>query len=968
MSELQGKKCRKLNKSFITVSLHELDFYCPNFLFCFGSRIALIFQIYMKKNIFAPVLCFYFFVGMWFVPLFGQLDDQGKQQIIEKIKSGEIQISPEMMQQGQDVLKTRIDEGKTAKSDTPRTMAITSGNDTITDSLVKNTAAIQKIKNPGLEEIYQSLIKATPEDLGLPMFGSDLLRKEGMAQGDASVPPVEQYVLGVSDEIVVYTWGRETATRSVFVDKDGYFNYPPLAPIRVAGLTFAKAQEAIKSSLENISGLQARISLGQLKSIRVMIIGDASQPGSYSLPSGTTVLNALMAYGGISDIGSLRSIEIKRNGRTWRMVDLYEILCKGNTKDDEQLVSGDALFIPVLKKKVIVAGFVKRPAIYEARNNETVADMLDYAGGLAPLADCERIVVERTRDNNEKIVLNVQYAPGDKKNNAQTIKVSDGDLIKVFPLLSKETNFVSVSGNVLAPGKYQYRDGLTVKGILPTIESYKPETFFDYGVVKRLFEPDFHAEYIPFSLKNIYSGGGDFTLKPRDALFIFNKWELLDTSFIVVEGNVRKPGRVHYVENMRVSDAIIAAGGFKEDTYKEETHVLKYSPEFSGSSLKRVNMESVLADYASDENIVLGPNDKVLVFSKWNFNFKDSVLIIGEVKQPGIYKLVKGMTVSDLIKQAGGYTEGTFKLYIEVVRQKIHGDSVEVEDVFKLHYGKDFGENVHFELQAKDNVYVRKIIDYGRMISIRLNGLFKFPGIYRAEKGEKLSSVISRAGGFRENAYLPGIVYTRKRVRERQQEHIKMVADQLERQLDNMLNEMGGGMSEEDKAYRAVLINNRRQMLEELRNSIPLGRVVLKLDDINSFAQSEYDVEVEDGDELAVNENLNTVTVMGEVFAPVTVVYSKENDEIGECLAKAGGINEYGDEDNIYLIKADGTVVTPKTISFFTVFSWVDVEPGATIVVPPKVPKKSLLGEMQQITSIIYNLAVTTGVVITLFK
>ena len=419
---------------------------------------------------------------------------------------------------------------------------------------------------------------------------------------------------------------------------------------------------------------------------------------------------------------------------------------------------------------------------------------------------------------------------------------------------------------------------------------------------------------------------------------------------------------------MRLSDAVIAAGGFKEDTYLPEAHVLKYAPEWQQSHIQKSDLNVVLKNYSSMDNIVLGQNDKVIIFSKWNFQFADSVTIFGEVKVPGKYKLVQGMTVSDLVKHAGGYAEGTYTLSVEVVHSKVIGDSLAKEQIIKLEIGKDGGQILIYQLENGDEVFVRRIIDFGKTISVNLTGQFRYPGIYRAEKGEKLSSLFERAGGFKENAFLPGIFFTRVRVRERQQEHLKTVAGKLQQQLEQMLSQEAAGISADDKAYRDMLIRQRMDMLENLKSSFPLGRVVLNISDLASFKGSEWDVEVENRDSVGVSENLNTISILGEVFAPVTVVYTKKRNTVGECLDAAGGVAETGDEDNTYLIKADGTVVTPKTCGIFTKFNWIDPGPGATIIIPPLVPKKSIWTDIEQVTRIVYQLAVTTGVVFTVLK
>ena len=886
---------------------------------------------------------------------------QSKEQLLQKIKSGEIQIPQELMVQGEAALQSPGNGKNTSSSQSSE----------LSDSLKSRRDSLSVVPDTmptllSLDSLYKQLVKATPQELRLKEFGFSVF-KQMVVMPATPTPSVEDYILNPGDELIVYTWGRETGSRSIYIDKDGFFNYPPLAPKRVTGLSFQQARDEIVAALQSISGLQAKVSMGQLGAIRIMILGDVERPGSYVVTSGTTLLNALFLCGGIKEIGSLRAIELKRYGKTHRKADLYQLLIQGKDAGEIQLVSGDIIFVPVVQKKVAVAGFVRRPAIYEALAKEKVSDLIEYAGGMNAMANGERIVVERIKENNERIVLTVSYQ-SQKRKFVNDVTVEDGDFVKVFPLLAPENNSIVIVGNVLAPGKYQYKPDLTVKDLLPDLSSYKPETFLDYAVTKRVFAPDNHYEYIPFALGLLYSDNQNFVLAPRDTLFIFNRWELLDTTFIEVAGNVRLPGRIKYTPNMRLSDAVIAAGGFKEDTYLPEAHVLKYAPEWQQSHIQKSDLNVVLKNYSSMDNIVLGQNDKVIIFSKWNFQFADSVTIFGEVKVPGKYKLVQGMTVSDLVKHAGGYAEGTYTLSVEVVHSKVIGDSLAKEQIIKLEIGKDGGQILIYQLENGDEVFVRRIIDFGKTISVNLTGQFRYPGIYRAEKGEKLSSLFERAGGFKENAFLPGIFFTRVRVRERQQEHLKTVAGKLQQQLEQMLSQEAAGISADDKAYRDMLIRQRMDMLENLKSSFPLGRVVLNISDLASFKGSEWDVEVENRDSVGVSENLNTISILGEVFAPVTVVYTKKRNTVGECLDAAGGVAETGDEDNTYLIKADGTVVTSKTCGIFTKFNWIDPGPGATIIIPPLVPKKSIWTDIEQVTRIVYQLAVTTGVVFTVLK
>ncbi len=897
---------------------------------------------------------------------------QSQEEILRKIKSGEIAVPQELMKG----IETNVVSGHSfqptvAVSQKAKEAIITQKDDLLNPAKKNEETVLEKDtlgKNRNLQKEYKNLVDADAVKLGLKPFGFDIFART-VGHAAVNTAPSDDYILSVGDEVVIYTWGRENGQRSVFVDKDGFVNYPPLAPIRVAGLAFREAKTVVKSSLESISGLQARISLGQLSSVRVLLMGDVVNPGSYMITSGTTLINALFVCGGISDIGGLRQVRLERYGKPYKTFDLYNLLVHGSGQNDIQLVSGDIVFVPVAEKRVAVAGFVKRPAIYEARTGNKVSDMVRFAGGLSAEANGDRIVVERYKKNAKRVVLtfSMNAATGQIVND---VPVEDGDMIKVFPLLSEEGNAVVVTGHVKSPGKYEYMDGLTVKSILPTTRSFLPEAFFEYAVVKRVIPPEYHCEYIPFSLGRIYeNSGSDFALKPMDTLFVFSRNELSDMPYIEVMGNIRKAGKLRYVRNMRVSDAVIAAGGYADDTYFGEAHIYRVKGDGgTGSDIVRVSLARISEDYNDSNNVILNPNDRLLIFSRWHFEFRDSVFVYGEVKKAGKYPFSEGMTVEDLVKLSGGYTESTYRLYVEIVRSVIEKDSVERERIIKLNFDKVPENGVAYKLEPRDEVFIRNIVDYGKTIAVKLNGLFVFPGVYRAEKGETISSIIARAGGFRSEAYLPGLIFSRVRVRERQQENMVKVANSLERELERMLEENAVSVSAEDRAYRESLINQRKSMLENLRSTTPVGRVIVDVKNFEKFKGSEFDIAVENGDELTVAENLNTVSVMGEVYAPISVVYSNRSNTVGECLGLAGGVKESGDANNIYLLRADGSVLTPKTVGLFSVFSWTEVGPGATIIVPPKTSKRGFWAEFEQVTRVIYQLAVTTGVVASVLK
>jgi polysaccharide biosynthesis/export protein len=266
-----------------------------------------------------------------------------------------------------------------------------------------------------------------------------------------------------------------------------------------------------------------------------------------------------------------------------------------------------------------------------------------------------------------------------------------------------------------------------------------------------------------------------------------------------------------------------------------------------------------------------------------------------------------------------------------------------------------------FALQDGDGIYIRKIVDNGRNIEMTLAGQFNFPGKYMVSSGEKLSSVIRRGGGFTDNAYLRGAVFIRQSVKERQLITITEISRRLEDQSQNLLAQT---TSEKDRETILAAVSQRKSLLEDVKSAPYLGRVVLNLDRDLSFTDKEEDLTLEMGDSLFVGAYPNIISIMGEVYSPTNVVFGKDNNTVGECLDKAGGVGEYGDAGNVYYLRPDGSVLTPKNTSFFR---WRAVEAGGSIVVPPKGPKKDYLDALAKITQIIYQTAISVGVVKTLF-
>ena len=798
---------------------------------------------------------------------------------------------------------------------------------------------------------------------GLERFGQDFFRNTDLAGLGPNAPALPDYILGAGDELTVSTWGRESRNQSITIDNEGMFHYPPLPPMRLAGMKFDAARQRVVSEIEKIHGVTASLSLGRLKSIRVMVLGEAVRPGSYTMPAGVTVTSALFRSGGISSIGSLRYIEVRRNGKIAATLDLYEMLLQGLNRSDIQLLPGDAIFIPLARKQIAVHGMVKRPAIYEIKGELKALEALDLAGGLLSNAFKGRVLVDRVQGNKRNIVLDVDM---NQLNSASNAKLVDGDILYVDKILDKLEETVYLKGNVNRPGRYQYKPGITIRDLIPTLRDLKPETFFEYAHIQRPAPDDERPTLLNFSLADVFGRGIKIPLEPRDTVVIYNRYEIIERPLVKAAGAVRRAGSFTFRESMSISDLIILAGGLG-DAYLPEAHLLRslYAAENDSiyTQLIKVNLKKVLESSNSEDNMELRPFDSLIVFPRSSFVSPKWVSISGAVRKSGTFELAEGMEIPELVNAAGGLIKNTFRLNVEVVRRRIVGDSVLTRTVEKLRLKDVLDGTASFKLQDGDRLYVREVVNSREYTTVILNGEFSFPGRYEFTTGEKLSSVIRRAGGFSQEAYLRGLVFIRKSVKQQQLIHAEEIGRRMEDQLQTRLQQTVD--PSEQSSIRHAL-ERRQTLVMAIREAPYLGRVVIKLDKDYKFENTDWDITLENEDSLFVGAFPNTVSILGEVYSPTNIIYTSSSNSVGEALDKAGGVNNFGDYKNTFYISPDGVVHTPGTTPWYTSFKWRSIEPGGSIIVPPKPPAKDYLEIVAKTTQILFQMAITAGVLVTL--
>jgi len=810
----------------------------------------------------------------------------------------------------------------------------------------------------------------------LKLFGHEIFsRPPDTFAPPSSVPVTEDYLVGPGDEIKVMMWGRIDAEYSLVINRDGTIQFPRIGTVSVAGMTYKDMKGLLKKKAESITGVTISVTMGRLRSITVFVVGEVKMPGAYTVSAFDTVINALLMSGGPSDLGSLRSVQLKRKGKIVTTVDFYEFLLEGDTSKDRRLKPGDVVFVPSAATLVAIAGNVKRPAIYELKGDLSLSTLIDFAGGLAPSAYKQRLQIERSHEHEKQLVLDATYG-GDKTGTG--FKLQDGDIVKVFPIAPEKVDAVYVYGNVSRPGSYSYSLGMRVTDVIRDETELKSDSDLSYALIKRYVEPDMHAELIPFNLgKAIIARDthSNIKLKPYDEIYIFNRWIFSYKPYVRIRGEVRKPETYLLQKNMRIRDLIVSAGGLNREAYFGRSHLFRTDPQTKNVTLIRFNLEGVLKD-DSTNNLLLQDQDEVVIHSIREYKPKEMVSIYGMVNNPGQYPLAVGMSIKDLIMAGGNLRKEAYKEQAELVRFELDDGELMRKEVFNFDVAAAVAgdQQENFILQEYDRVFIKRIPKWLDEIRVSIDGEVTYPGDYYARDDEKLSSLIERAGGFTKNAYLRGAFFTRESVRKIQGQRLEDFISRMEQEIAAETGiEVTGAMSgEEVEAFRLSL-EAKKGLLQKLRQARVTGRLVIQLAALEVFKDSKFDLRLEAGDQLVIPKEPQSVNVLGEVYNSTSFLYEK-GKKSNFYLSRAGGPTANAEKDEMYIIRADGSVLSksqsgssyswdPETNRWTTgSFSSAEMYPGDSVLVPRKLVKIHWIKEAKDITQIMFQIAVVVGV------
>ena len=516
----------------------------------------------------------------------------------------------------------------------------------------------------------------------LKPFGYDLFERAPSSFAPVTnVPVPADYVLGPGDELAVQLYGNQNRVLRLTVSRDGRVNFPQIGPISVSGQRFSEVKSSLEAQVEQqMIGVRASVSMGEVRSIRVFVLGEARIPGSYTISGLGTITSALFAAGGVKTIGSLRNIELKRQGALVQRFDLYDLLLRGDNSDDEKLLPGDVIFIPPVGATVGVTGEVRRPAIYESRQGDSVADIIKLAGGLTPEADSSKATMTRIDAGARRIVL--QINPASARDGAQLL--ANGDLLRIARLPPTLHEGVTVSGHLYAPGAVAWREGLRLSEAIPSVDDLQPDADIHYVLIRRELPPDRRIAVVSADLAAALRAPGseaDVVLMPRDRITVFDLASGRDrvirplieelrlqgeasrpSELVRIDGRVKVPGEYPLEPHMTVSDLIRAGGSLTDEAYGGKAELTRYEIVNGDSRQTRLISVDLAAVFRGDAsaNIVLQPFDSLSIKEVPEWGVQEDVVLMGEVRFPGRYAIKRGETMKSVLARAGGLTEYAF--------------------------------------------------------------------------------------------------------------------------------------------------------------------------------------------------------------------------------------------------------------------------------------------------------------------
>lgn len=794
-----------------------------------------------------------------------------------------------------------------------------------------------------IPSLYDLYVQAPSRDRPAQRFGSDVFR-DGL-RDPRSVPmdlPVgPDYVVGPGDSLSIDLWGGVSTKIVRVVDREGRVTLPEAGPLLVSGKSLGEVQLAVQKAIgTEFRDTQADVSVSRLRTIRVYVVGEVEEPGAYDISSLSTALNALVAAGGATPRGSLRNLKHMRGREEIERIDAYDLLLHGVTPDAKTLQNGDTLMVPPLGSQVTVTGMVRRPAIYELNGEKTVEDVLELAGGILPAAALRHVEVQRLEAHEKRTMLSLNLS-ADNATNPQlsSFKVQDGDEIHIFPIAPYNQDEIFLQGHVLRPGRYSYQPGMKLTDLVASYKDTLPEPAAHYGEIIRLNPPDFHPTVVSFDLAAALKDPANApSLEPLDTVRIFSRFDFEPAPTVSVVGEVRSPGTYRTSGQASLRDAVYLAGGLTPDAALNTAQLFRVNPDGT-SEIFSVNLREALAGNTAD-NILLQPRDRLLIHRNTLEVDPNTIEITGAVAKPGLYPYTGNMHVEDLIRAAGGLKRNADTNTADLTRYAASGGVSEQLEI-SLASLNNGNPTEDIPLRSGDVLAIRQVPGWSDVgAAVKVSGEVKHPSTYGIQPGERLSSVLERAGGYTGQAYPYGAVLMRREVRELEARSQMELITRLK--VERLQLRDLPDTTEDQKNTKLNALAQTDATLGQLSTSPPIGRVVIHISsNIHQWKGTPADIALRDGDVLMIPKKANVVMVNGQVFNP-TAINAQANKSARWYLGQAGGLTPVADKKGVFVIRADGSVLAAKSsgaVWFLGDPLNAPLRPGDTVIVPERTPK-----------------------------
>jgi protein involved in polysaccharide export with SLBB domain len=786
--------------------------------------------------------------------------------------------------------------------------------------------------------MYDLYVQATPRDAAPQRFGIAVFR-DGMRDPRAvpmDLPVGPDYVVGPGDSLAIDMWGGMSARVLRVVDRQGRITLPEAGPVQVSGRPLQDVQQAVQKALATeFRDTSADVSVAKLRTVRVYVVGEVGEPGAYDISSLSTPINALVAAGGVTPRGSLRKLQHYRGRQLLEEVDAYDLLLHGVTPDAKRLENGDTLMVPPAGQQVTVTGMVRRQAIYELNGEKNLADVLDLAGGILPAAALKHVEVQRLVANQSRTMLSLDLSTdAGTSPDLSAFKIQDGDKVHIFPIAPYNQDAIYLQGHVLRPGRYSFKPGMTLADLVASYKDLLPEPAH-YAEIVRLSPPDFKPGVQSFDLTEAMKDPSRAPkLEALDTVRIFSRFDFEPAPTVWVGGEVRKPGKYTTSGQAHLRDAVYLAGGLTPDATIQSAELFRTEAD-GNTKILSVNLKEALAGDPL-QNILLEPRDRLLIHRNFEQVDPPTVEVTGEVAKPGRYPLTGNMQVGDLLRVAGGFKHSADTAKADLTRYPMGGNAGEHIQVSLAALSNDGGDK-DIPLRNGDVLTIRQVPGWKDLgASVAVQGEVQHPGSYGIQPGERLSSVLSRTGGYTGEAFPYGAVLMRQSVRDEEEKAHAELVRRVEAQQVNI--RLMPEADQDQKNGKLNAIAQTQTTLDQLRLNPPVGRLVVHIDQpAEKWRNTPADVAMRDGDILIIPKKSGYVMVNGQVFNPTAITYRGARSAKW-YLGQAGGTTQLADKKSIFVVRADGSVISARNQSGF----WsgdplsATLRPGDTVVVPEK--------------------------------